>query len=205
MKCLTLPLLCALSIACASVPDVVNVPDDLGAEVDAAAPVDAAVPEFDAGDASPPLGCPVVAPGFGTACTKRGSVCLYGNSPDPGCRQEVECTDKGKWDFSNYYGSCGWIKCPSAKPSATDRCTEAVTTQGGCWWSDGTYCACGYEGPWKCYAPTTTPGCPATFPNEGSACAKEGLSCAYCETRTAVCERGAWETEHRSGRVCPMP
>jgi hypothetical protein len=205
MKVLTSILGSALFVACSSVPDLVNIHYDSGSEIDASVLVDAAVPEFDAGDASRPRDCPDVAPGFGAACTKPGAVCLYGKEPDPGCRQEVECTAKGKWDFSNYYGRCGWIKCPTVKPSATDRCTEAVTTSGGCWWADGTYCACEYEGNWQCYAPTTTTDCPVTFPNAGSACAKEGLSCAYCGKWGAHCTNGAWSARLYAGRPCPAP
>jgi hypothetical protein len=210
-KSYLLVCICPLVVACTTAPNGESAPDGEVSSLDAgpAAENDAGW-EFDGGsldasadsDAKPAPSCPTVEPQLRTAC--QGKLrCRYGDDPDPACRYNVSCK-KDEWALTNNIDGCGWIQCPTAKPSSTDRCTDSPATSGGCWWADGTYCACGYGKNWKCYAPGLATGCPKTPPNSGSACTSQGLKCSYCGLYENTCTSGVW-LDVNGGRSCPAP
>ena len=144
-------------------------------------------------------GCPAAAPVGGT-CTaaQQGLRCTYGTDVRPECRTDYTCTSGGWATTKNFCASA--IDCGANAPTQGAACsTEGVCVIGS------EICVCGscWAGPcstsptWGCAQPPTTAGCPATVPNDGTACTQEGLSCNYglvCAGSGAVvdCKSGRW-------------
>lgn len=160
-----------------------------------------------------PVGCPPTQPS-GQACSVDPAVrCTYGDDVRPSCRNDYFCIG-GHWTTTKNLclqpppGTCG-----GAPPAAGTVCTPDGAA---CGYSDGTICVCSLcpGGPcmqppakWTCTPPPTTPGCPATVPNDGTKCDAPGTSCTYgtpCAGEGAFveCTGGAWRW--RTDIACPV-
>jgi hypothetical protein len=156
--------------------------------------------------------CPAAEPSGGScAGVPEGFRCTYGDSVRPECRDDWVCSN-GQWVTTKGVcvmppaGDCNF----SAPPTG-----QICATEGGVCTLDTTICICSScsLGPcmvpppkWSCAGPPTTPGCPATVPNDGSGCEQEGLMCSYgliCSGSGAqvTCKDGAWLWENAI--ACP--
>lgn len=154
--------------------------------------------------------CPVQEPTNGTACTKEGQSCDYGD--DPTCLGNAKCIG-GKWSVAKSTCKPTDPTCPATREAAAGLACPTLDVV--CNYS-GLLCDCTNctkypvvqcSGPltWHCDAPNTTPGCPPARPNTGQACASEGLLCDYgCEPDVSrQCTGGAWVPASTPGG-CPI-
>jgi hypothetical protein len=165
--------------------------------------------------------CPVEMPEKGTPCTRALVICSYGDSPNPYCREDVQCGTSG-WQPREpsagvYQGQgCptevpeGW--CPSGVPSG--RCTP-IDGNPSCAFGDAANavkCFCPFSlmslPEWECFGPPLDERCPAEVPLLGSGCSTAGVHCEYFPTcgghsnSSVLCSDGQWE--EGTGVQCPL-
>ena len=154
--------------------------------------------------------CPVQEPMNGTACTKEGQSCDYGDNPT--CLGNATCTG-GKWSVAKSTCKPQDPTCPDTREAAANQVcpTKDVVCNYAGLLCDCTNCTkypivqCAGPLTWHCDAPNTTPGCPAARPNKGQACSSEGLLCDYgCEPNVSrQCTGGVWVSASSPGG-CPI-
>jgi hypothetical protein len=153
--------------------------------------------------------CPSMEPTSGEPCgvASAGVRCTYGDSVAANCRDVWTCTS-GAW--SGMKASCPppTAVCPT-EPAPNEPCTGMGVE---CVYDPASVCYCGCGGGacslpyhWQCSGPPTTPGCPPTVPNDGTACSQDKLECTYgapCTPTNAIvdCTDGYWKWE--MGAVC---
>ncbi len=133
------------------------------------------------------------------------TLCTYGDSLFPHCRDTAWCQTTGFWIGLAIRG-CDAIDpdCPAPAPAPVPHThcdTEGIT----CAFADGTQCICtfcdtgfpcGGPGPrWACGTPEV--GCPPLPPNAGEPCDQTGRMCDYGYVclggTTAICDpSGFW-------------
>jgi hypothetical protein len=150
--------------------------------------------------------CPLAVPPLGASCAGVPDQfrCTYGDSVRPDCRNVRICSGGG-WTTANV--GCAMPPpgaCPASEPSPGMPCTGTVGQDFVCTYGDA-ICGCGCGGgfcgvpfTWQCTDPPITPGCPATVPNDGTACSAATLECVYgdpCSPAGAIvdCTNGLWK------------
>jgi hypothetical protein len=157
------------------------------------------------GGADPIGPCPARLPGNGEACSPVETLCTYGDTTFPFCRDRAWCQSSG-WHVSTPEADCDLVDAACPDPTELPVPHTTCPVEGiQCAFADGAQCSCtfcdtglpcGAPGPrWACGAPEA--GCPLIPPNAGTPCSEPEQSCAYgylCEGGTVtVCESsGFW-------------
>jgi hypothetical protein len=115
-------------------------------------------PQSDAGIGPRAPECPAAEPAQGSACTKNGLLCEYGNDYNPLCNTIVVCSTD-RWASPIYSGGGG--KCPSSQPIVGPNPTDCPATREDV--PMGTACStkskCSYDGA-SCYCGAYCPQYP---------------------------------------------
>ncbi|MBK8170654.1 MAG: tail fiber domain-containing protein [Sandaracinaceae bacterium] len=160
--------------------------------------------------------CPAAAPAAGSACTRDGLVCAFGDDPRPQCRRHFACSG-GAWTAQTPATDCDPlppVTCPASREAAQG---TACSPEGAYCSYDGLACACTtcprpyplcmpLDAPvWECAAPNADPACPSAIPNAGAACSVPAQHCSYgCEADLdRDCTGGVW-VESSSPSGCPI-
>lgn len=169
---------------------------------------------------TPALPCPTVQPADGTACSKSGIECEYGDDPRWTCNWIATC-DGARWSVATTNDA--WCPTPATNPDACPA-TFAAAQQGNscdapgtpCQYAQG-FCACSWiDAPpmpdagqlydWQCaWGPAA--GCPAKRPRLGTSCNDPSLGCDYgaCDVPTGLsvsCDPDTMTWTENFGSLC---